>query len=156
MLQWEHSAILLTFIKLPFVINIFILSIFKWHFIYTGFSVVFWIWNLAADILSRWHFQHKNIDRQRVRITWVRASLWVKWDFTGRDLRKLYIWNATTGRGYNLSVLVCSEKLPRVLGELKKRTCNQKDCTLMQTVKLLPDWTKTEPAIKKIIPPLPT
>ena len=26
MLQWEHSAILSTFIKLPFVLNIFVLS----------------------------------------------------------------------------------------------------------------------------------
>ena len=34
----EHSAILLTFIKLPFVINIFVLSIFEWSF-YTGFTV---------------------------------------------------------------------------------------------------------------------
>ena len=32
MLQGEHSAILLTFIKLPFVIKIFILSIFEWPF----------------------------------------------------------------------------------------------------------------------------
>ena len=39
MLQWEHSAILLTFIKLPFVIKIFVLSIFEWSF-YTGFTVV--------------------------------------------------------------------------------------------------------------------
>ena len=38
MLQGEHSAILLTFIKLPFVIKIFALSIFKWLF-YTGFTV---------------------------------------------------------------------------------------------------------------------
>ena len=30
MLQGEHSAILLTFIKLPFVIKIFILSVFEW------------------------------------------------------------------------------------------------------------------------------
>ena len=35
----EHSAILSTFIKLPFVIKIFILSIFEWSF-YTGFTVV--------------------------------------------------------------------------------------------------------------------
>ena len=35
-LQGEHSAILLTFIKLPFVIKIFVLSIFEWPF-YTGF-----------------------------------------------------------------------------------------------------------------------
>ena len=38
MLQAEHSAILLTFIKLPFVNKIFVLSIFEWLF-YTGFSV---------------------------------------------------------------------------------------------------------------------
>ena len=39
MLQWEHSAILLTFIKLPFVIKIFVLSIYEWPF-YTGFTYV--------------------------------------------------------------------------------------------------------------------
>ena len=38
MLQGEHSAILLTFIKLPFVIKIFVLPIFDWPF-YTGFTV---------------------------------------------------------------------------------------------------------------------
>ena len=32
MLQAEHSAILLTFIKLAFVIKFFILSIFEWSF----------------------------------------------------------------------------------------------------------------------------
>ena len=32
MLQGEHSAILLTFIRLPFVIKIFVLSIFEWPF----------------------------------------------------------------------------------------------------------------------------
>ena len=37
MLQGEHSAILLTFIKLSFVIKIFILPIFEWLF-YTGFT----------------------------------------------------------------------------------------------------------------------
>ena len=30
MLQGEHSAMLLTFIQLPFVIKIFVLSIFEW------------------------------------------------------------------------------------------------------------------------------
>ena len=35
MLQRDHSAILPTFIKLPFVIKIYILSIFEWPF-YTG------------------------------------------------------------------------------------------------------------------------
>ena len=38
MLQREHSAILSTFIKLRFVIEIFVLSIFEWPF-YTGFTV---------------------------------------------------------------------------------------------------------------------
>ena len=38
MLQ-EHSAILSTFIKLPFVIKIFVLSIFEWPF-YTSFTVL--------------------------------------------------------------------------------------------------------------------
>ena len=38
MLPLEHSAILLTFIKLPFVIKIDVLSIFEWLF-YTGFTV---------------------------------------------------------------------------------------------------------------------
>ena len=34
----EHSAIFSTFIKLPFVINIFVLSIFEWP-LKTGFTV---------------------------------------------------------------------------------------------------------------------
>ena len=38
MLHGKHSAILLTFIKIPFVIKIFILSIFEWPF-YTCFAV---------------------------------------------------------------------------------------------------------------------
>ena len=38
MLQREHSAILSTFIKLPFVIKIYVLSIFEWPF-YTCFTV---------------------------------------------------------------------------------------------------------------------
>ena len=38
MLQGEHSAILSTFIKLPFVIKILVLSIFEWQ-LKTGFTV---------------------------------------------------------------------------------------------------------------------
>ena len=37
--ECSPSAILSTFIKLPFVIKIFILSIFEWPF-YTGFTVL--------------------------------------------------------------------------------------------------------------------
>ena len=39
MLQGEHSAIISTFIKLPFVIEIFVLSIFEWQY-YTGYTVI--------------------------------------------------------------------------------------------------------------------
>ena len=42
--RMEHSAILLTFVKLPVVIKTFVLSIFEWPF-YTGFTVyrlLFW------------------------------------------------------------------------------------------------------------------
>ena len=39
MLPLEHSAILSTFIKLPFVIKIFVLSIFEW-LLKTGFTVL--------------------------------------------------------------------------------------------------------------------
>ena len=39
MLQGEHSAILSTYNKLPFVIKIFVLSIFEWS-LKTGFSVI--------------------------------------------------------------------------------------------------------------------
>ena len=38
MLQGEHTVILSTFIKLPFVIKIFVLSIFEWP-LKTGFTV---------------------------------------------------------------------------------------------------------------------
>ena len=47
----EHSAILSTFIKLPFGINIFILSIFEWPF-YTGFLLQWFnilSWSLVVD-----------------------------------------------------------------------------------------------------------
>ena len=41
MLQREHSAILSTFIKLPFVIKIFVLSIFEWPFFHRFYCIVF-------------------------------------------------------------------------------------------------------------------
>ena len=44
MLQGEHSAILSTFIKLPIVIKIFVLSIFEWPF-----------WRFTQVILYSWY-----------------------------------------------------------------------------------------------------
>ena len=63
MLQGEHSAILSTFIQLPFVITIFVLSIFEW-LLKTGFTVIFhrktpqdvgkclfkWFWSHDQDV----------------------------------------------------------------------------------------------------------
>ena len=48
----EHSALLSTFIKLPIVIKIFVLSIFEWPF-YTGFTIKYkseqgWVCNIIV------------------------------------------------------------------------------------------------------------
>ena len=50
MLQREHSAILCTFIKLPIVNKIFVLSIFEWLF-YTGFTVLVH-WTQLCNLIS--------------------------------------------------------------------------------------------------------
>ena len=49
MLQGEHSAILSTFIKLPFVIKVFVLSIFEWP-LKTCFTVL--TYPAGLEILS--------------------------------------------------------------------------------------------------------
>ena len=49
-LQGDHSAIILTFIKLPFVIKIFVLTIFEWPF-YTRLAVL----HIASRAKSRKH-----------------------------------------------------------------------------------------------------
>ena len=52
MLQGEHSAILLTFIKLPFVFKIIVLSIFEWS-LKTGFTVVWYkMWSTSEERLA--------------------------------------------------------------------------------------------------------
>ena len=58
MLQGEHSAILLTFIKLPFFIKIFGLSIFECPF-YTGFTVIL---NALTVIFVCKHGQRKPLN----------------------------------------------------------------------------------------------
>ena len=50
MLQGEHFAILLTFIRLPFVIKIFVLSIFEWPF-YTGLCPSILMVKVSSNIL---------------------------------------------------------------------------------------------------------
>ena len=49
MLKWEHSAIFSTITKLPFVIKIFVLSIFEWPF-YIGFTVYYSIAPMTCHI----------------------------------------------------------------------------------------------------------
>ena len=62
MLQ-EHSAILSTFIKLPFVTKIFVLSIFDWTF-YTGFTVCFpSVQDAHQDSLDKISELEKKLDR---------------------------------------------------------------------------------------------
>ena len=51
MFQGGHSAILLTFIKLQFVIKIFVLSIFEWLF-YTNFTVILHSAKMSFPVFS--------------------------------------------------------------------------------------------------------
>ena len=50
-----HSAILSTFIKLPFVIKIFVLSFFEWPF-YTGFTVFASTFKIKKGRFPYWHY----------------------------------------------------------------------------------------------------
>ena len=52
MLHGEHSAILSTFIKLPFVFKIFVLSIFERLF-YTGFTVLLFFCSLDVPVFHK-------------------------------------------------------------------------------------------------------
>ena len=64
--QGEHSVILSTFIKLPIVIKIFVLSIFEWPF-YTGFAAH--VTQLATGKISL--FQLVSLAAQAgLNITW--------------------------------------------------------------------------------------
>ena len=54
-LQGEHSAFLLTSIKLPFVIKIFVLSVFEWPF-YSGFTVDYHILHVACSQFSYMYY----------------------------------------------------------------------------------------------------
>ena len=57
MLQGEHSAILSTFVKLQFVIKIFVLSIFDWP-LKTGFTVDPLLQSMVYSSLASPHTTH--------------------------------------------------------------------------------------------------
>ena len=61
MLQGEHSAILSTFIKLPFVIKTFVLSIFEWPF-YTVFTVLVYVSLRREQTLVQYSMQSNIIE----------------------------------------------------------------------------------------------
>ena len=96
MLQWEHSAILSTFIRLQFVIKIFVLSIFEWLF-YTGFTVL--ITFLCSDCQFVWTrhsiccSQSPSMDKDEDSVTagYVREAIstkcWPKWFYLSLHLR---------------------------------------------------------------------
>ena len=63
-----------------------------------------------------------SINTEPSNLTCVRAKRLRKGVARGRDRRKELIWKATTGRGYNRRVRVCSVKFANTFCELKKRT----------------------------------
>ena len=79
--QGEHSSILSTFIKLPFVIKIFVLSILNWQF-YTCFTVfACWVFFHAFHIIC-WLFKinfFKRFFQEHVRMSNIldTYTLWV-------------------------------------------------------------------------------
>ena len=58
MLQWEHSAILSTFIKLSFANKTFVLSIFEWP-LKTGFTIYLLNRNFNAILQLYWQLDAK-------------------------------------------------------------------------------------------------
>ena len=65
MIQEEHSAILSTFIKLPLVIKIFVVSIFEWPF-NTGFTVLPSEFHLTDEM---WDFYFNDDILQEISLT---------------------------------------------------------------------------------------
>ena len=97
MLQGDHSAILSTFNKLPFVINIFVLSIFEWP-LKTGFTVLhksveYWkIWFRYCNFLLCRFSQDKIINLKEGYLLYVI----INWDqiqvaFTKRNIRHIFL-----------------------------------------------------------------
>ena len=74
MLQGEHSAILLTFIKLPFVFESFVLSIFELPF-YTGITVCPITSALSRYLLNIWsdYILHDKVEKVQKYISGVMA-----------------------------------------------------------------------------------
>ena len=92
MLQGEHSAILSTYIKLPFVMKVYVLSIFEWPF-YTRLILIFSIWFDTLSLL--WFIIH--IKETQVKITKVLPSRFS--GFRTQDQKKITISYSKSASG---------------------------------------------------------
>ena len=103
MLQWEHSAILSTFIKLPFVIKIFVFSIFEWP-LKTGFAV-YNQFVFDCHLSSVVFVFNSYIPTMRSRM-WLRHP--TRWTLvTGQDLKEREPWKPRQSvQSIHLDVLV--------------------------------------------------
>ena len=70
----EHSAILSTFIKLPFVVKIFVLSIFEWP-LKTGFTVHD---NVPKQLVSRGGSMFRDRPREQVQLPYFSIKTYVE------------------------------------------------------------------------------
>ena len=91
MLQGEHSAIFLTFIRLPFVIKIIVWSNFEWPF-YTGFTVLSKIY-VVFDIMNTHDLEHTL--RLYVCLIWFFTSHQQSFSYVGTGLPG---WNQYTAK----------------------------------------------------------
>ena len=131
MLQGEHSAILSTFIKLPFVMKIFVLSIFEWPF-YTGFTVYlnwssWWIRIIVTLLSSKCLF----IGTYYYLLQMEDDSYIMKWCYTHTDFIKSLL------RSFELTLkapiatkVVCFSCLLKCLRSIYDKQCGlRSDCS---------------------------
>ena len=114
MLQGEHSAIHLTFIKLPFVIKIFVLSIFECPF-YTGFTVHYFCVSLFSCFVFVWFDSLRPINNLSVKQGWV----FLGW--TSTKLGLMFLLKDTTQWrrwGWNPRLSVSSQALYQKVSSL--------------------------------------
>ena len=116
MLQWEHSAILSTFIKLPFVIKIFVLPIFEWPF-YTGFTVQTFQYSKCSKILSTFLllFSKKLLAiRAWIHKIFVRIANMEDPNLTASEMSRSF-WQATSVQNFRTFTVSEEERLTKII-----------------------------------------
>ena len=66
----EYSAILLTFIKLPFVIKIFVFNIFEWLLIFV-FNIFEWLFYTGFTVLPEYLMRQVSMTRNSNAVAFV-------------------------------------------------------------------------------------